>query len=250
MNNKIEILIPVHNCTKTIKRAIQSIAHQELYIYPIDYHVPELFVTVIDNNSKDDTVYVAEYWLKEFGLNHRILECKEPGIVAALNTGIFSGMQDCDWVARLDGDDMWHMKKIVTQYRFLLKNPHIDILGTQINPVDNVNFKELPGQYLHRPETDDEIKQWLFSYRNPIAHPSVMFKRSILLKTGGYSDMFKIAEDYDLWLRAAKWFTFANLPEKLMDYTISHNPKYNPQVPQLACETYTELYKNLHFLED
>ena len=52
-----------------------------------------------------------------------------------------------------------------------------------------------------------------------------------------------IVEDYYLWLKCMRWYNFANLGEILVDYTISHNPEYNPKIPQYACYNVIQMFR-------
>ena len=81
------------------------------------------------------------------------------------------------------------------------------------------------------------MKSWLLTGRNSLAHPSVVFRKSILLRTGGYDDTYPIAEDHHLWLRCVRWFNFCHIDEVLLDYNSNHNPKYDPMYPRLASES-------------
>ena len=62
----------------------------------------------------------------------------------------------------------------------MLENPSIDILGTQIRLL-NKNYDFLLNKI--RPTQDQEIKKCLLKTQNVVAHPSVLFKKSILLRT-------------------------------------------------------------------
>eukprot|EP01036_Dinobryon_divergens_P056188 gene56188-75026_t len=53
-----------------------------------------------------------------------------------------------------------------------------------------------------RPTSDAEIRRALV-WRNPICHPSVMFRRQEIRQVGGYLGGL-YAEDYDLWVRIAR----------------------------------------------
>jgi GT2 family glycosyltransferase len=49
----------------------------------------------------------------------------------------------------------------------------------------------------------------------PIAHPSVIFKKTVFDRVGGYDESFKFAEDIDFWLRcinSGARFSNLNLP--------------------------------------
>jgi glycosyltransferase involved in cell wall biosynthesis len=152
---------------------------------------------------------------------------------------------DANLIARLDADDTWHPTKLEKQVEFLEKNPDIHILGTQILRVSPDNFSVLPEQVRY-PTEDTDIRRMLFSGNNAIAHPSVVFRPEVILRTGGYDNTYPIAEDYHLWLKAAQWFNFANLEDTFVLYTVSHNPKYNPKTPQLCCMAMRTALEFLH----
>lgn len=243
MNKKhlrIAILMPVYNGGKKLREAVQSIANQT---YPL--HLIKLFL--VDNNSTDGAVKEMAAWLKdinpEFAFEY--LFCEQPGIVPALNTGLFSivGNSEFDLVARLDADDVWLPSKLEKQVEFLVENPDVDILGTNILQVtpsgDEIGIFSYPS-------SDKEIKEKLLMGNNAIAHPSVVFRPKIIYRTGGYDNTYPIAEDYHLWLKALKWFKFANLKEVYVKYTVCHNPRYNPLCPQMACMAMKQAYRRLH----
>ena len=83
----------------------------------------------------------------------------------------------------------------------------------------------------------------LLSGNNAIAHPSVVFKKQIFLQAGIYEDNYRFAEDYFLWLKCIRWCKFANLPDIMIDYTVSHNPEYDPKIPQYACYNTIQMFR-------
>jgi len=57
---------------------------------------------------------------------------------------------------------------------------------------------------------------------NQFNHGSVMFRRKLLDAVGGYNDLFRYVQDYDLWLRIARHHEVRNLT-KLLYKLRSHN---------------------------
>lgn len=221
---KISVIIPIHNGEKTLERSLKSVIDQTYQNFEI--------ITVL-NNCTDNSESIC----KKF--NTKILYCNEQGIVPALNTGLLNAQGE--YIARQDADDYWYPEKLEKQFKFMLENPKIDILGTQIRILDkylNVNKNQEK-----RPLDNISIKNCLLNSMNVIAHPSVVFKKSIFLRTGFYSDVYPFAEDYELWLKSIKFFNFSNLPDILVDYTLSHNPKYDPQVHEIVCLNYRNILK-------
>lgn len=217
----IAILIPVKNAIETIERCLMSVENQTFFKSQKNHYS----IYLVNNNSTDETI---EQTKKFKNIIH--LECHENGIVPTLNTGLFEIMNDktIKYIARLDADDEWEVKKIEKQMQFLLSNEEYDICGTQIKMIKKNKNTTLPFQNSFYPTEDSEIKTWLYSKRNPLCHPSVIFNKRIFYKLGGYDENYRYAEDLDLWLRASRYFKFYNINDFLMNYTYDNrNNDYN-----------------------
>jgi glycosyltransferase involved in cell wall biosynthesis len=220
----ISVLIPCFNVEKTIERALDSVKNQE---WPVPYEV-----ICINNNSSDRTQEVIKEWQEKNKLtNFKLLFQPFPGIVPTLNIGIFSLANICDlrnhFIARQDGDDEWLPDKIKKQIKEI-DEKNLDIVGCQYRVLDK-NTKKL--KYItNHPIDDNEIKLGLFTNKNFIPHPAVVYRRSIFLRIGIYDDLFKYAEDMWLWSKAIKYFKFGNVNEILLNYYHEHNQNYDSQI--------------------
>jgi glycosyltransferase involved in cell wall biosynthesis len=143
-----------------------------------------------------------------------------PTRVHLLNFSLSLGLHlaRAPFVARMDADDVSAPERLSTQLSYMERNEDIVVLGTSYNLIDSSN--RIHGS-VDLPETDFAIRRELY-YRNPICHPTVMFRRDIIQSEGGYLGG-RNAEDYDLWLRLAsnKKYRFANLPLPLLSYNVS-----------------------------
>ena len=130
------------------------------------------------------------------------------------------GLQYCNsnYVARMDSDDISHPQRIEKQIDYMYKNPSVAVCGSAYRLINNSNA--IIGKVC-LPVFDKQIRK-KFYYSNPISHPSVMFKKDIILKVGGYMGG-KYAQDYDLWLRVSREtdYQFHNLIDFLIDYRSS-----------------------------
>ena len=71
------------------------------------------------------------------------------------------------------------------------------------------------------PISDASIK-FSMIYRNPLNHPTVLFRRSSILSIGSYENI-PCFEDFFLWLKARKsGLVFANIPEPLVSMSRSN----------------------------
>lgn len=230
---EVSIVIPVNNSERTIERSLQSIANQTY---------KDFEVIVVDNNCVDSTINIVKSFQNEIDV--KIVECKTPGIVPALNTGI--KFSSGNWIARQDDDDFWYPEKLEKQMKFLKENPDVSIVGTQIRLLDiNGNVEETGtfGNKIRYPTHSNDIKMLLLQGQNPLCHPSVVYSKRVVELLGGYEQLFPLAEDLQFWCKAIPHFNFANLEETLLDYTQTRSEKYDARVPLLVADMYYVLYK-------
>ena len=229
----VSVLIPVYNCESTLERALKSVANQTY---------KDFEVIIVNNMCTDGSMGIVE---KFTGLmDIKVFDCSIQGIVPTLNTGL----RNCSgkWIARQDGDDYWYPEKLQKQVDYLDNNPDVKILGTQIRLLDeNGNVEELGtfGKEVKYQTDDKGIKLGLLYGQNQICHPSVIFSQEIRDVLGGYMQLYPLAEDLHLWLRAFPHFKFANLSEVLIDYTQRKSERYDARVPLLLADTYFQTYK-------
>ena len=182
--------------------------------------------------------------------NVRVVDCSEQGLVPSLNFGISHAHSE--FIGRQDDDDYWYPDKLEKQMKLFEDQPNIDIIGTQIRTLDpDGRVEELGtfGKKVNYAIDDMGMKQMLMIGQNPICHPSVVMRRKVLLRVGGYSDLWHLAEDFELWCRLMPFAKFANIDEVLIDYTQTVREDYDPNLVILISNMYYELYKHLGLIE-
>jgi len=135
------------------------------------------------------------------------------GLTRALN----HGLKHCNHplVVRMDADDIAHRDRIKHQLGFMQAHPEVALLGTQMTEFTGSPKNLLPSKTL--PLCHGEIVRKL-PWRNPINHPTVCFRRDIVVKLGGYPEL-KFLEDYFLWSKLiARGYRCQNLPLSLLFY--------------------------------
>lgn len=200
MNPKISIILPTYNGEKYIKWAIESVISQSFSDWEL---------IVIDDGSNDNT----ESIVKEYaGKDQRVIYFKNEvnlEIQKSLNKGLKEAKGE--YIARIDDDDEWIDKdKLKKQVEFLDNNPDYALVGTGAVVVNKEGVEMF--RYL-LPETDQEIRNKLLM-KNCFIHSSVLFRKDVVLKLGGYSEDIEVKyiEDYDLWLKLGIIGKLANLP--------------------------------------
>lgn len=132
------------------------------------------------------------------------------GLGPALNRGL----QECknELVARMDSDDIALPNRCELQLRKFGEDPELAIVGGAIDefegtPSNVISHKSMPEDY-------EDVLRYA-RMRNPFNHPTVMYRRSVVIAAGSYPDNI-LHEDYALWgnllLGGAKG---CNLPQTL-----------------------------------
>ena len=204
MTPPVSVLMAVRNGGACLEHSIASIARQTF----ADWEM-----VVVDDASDDATPQVLANWATKDPRVRVVTNEKNIGQTASLN----KGLRECrgDWVARQDADDLSDSRRLAAQMGFLDKNPDIVLLGTQGILIDEGGRKV---GLLDVPCAEAGIL-WTSMLLNPFLHTSVIFRRAnVLEKYGGYDESFRIAQDYDLWVRVLNSSPTANLPARMVSY--------------------------------
>lgn len=139
-----------------------------------------------------------------------------------LGIALAEGLKYCkyDLVARMDADDISEPNRFQKQIEFMIQNPGISVLGTNVREF----VKEIGDLNISKQVPLNHKAIFKFSkYRNPINHPSVVFRKKHVLEAGSYQHM-PFFEDYFLWVRMLKLgYQFQNLEENLLNFRIGNS---------------------------
>ena len=190
----LAILIPVKNNANIVARALDSVVNQTAFLNGTFKY--QIFL--VDNDSSDNLKQVVSKYK-----NLTYLSCKVPGIVAALNTGIFHIMSlpHIKYIARIDSDDMWLPNKIEIQFSYMLENPNIDICGTAIRFIRGSSFQEWLYGETHNQIIEDTGVLWLkASTRGEGKGDSIQGKGWQLKQYGEIATNFKMFQNiYEIY---------------------------------------------------
>jgi glycosyltransferase involved in cell wall biosynthesis len=153
---------------------------------------------IVDDGSQDDTLAWAQHFAAR-DPRFEVLALPHGGLVTALN----SGLQACrgSFVARMDADDIMHRHRLALQAQALAAAPDLAAVGCQVRLFPRRDLRDGRRRYecwLNTIDTPQRVRQEAF-VECPIAHPTLMIRREILV-TLGYRDC-GWPEDYDLVLR-------------------------------------------------
>ncbi|MDO8479949.1 MAG: glycosyltransferase [Candidatus Rokubacteria bacterium] len=177
---------------------------REAVLSVLSQTAPDLELIVIDDATPDLLGAVRDARLRVERLRVR------EGLTGSLARAL--GLARAPLLARLDADDQALPERLERQRDFLDAHPQVGLLGTGAREVD---ASGLPVAVVRPPAAAAAIRRALIR-RNPFVHFSVMARRDVVERAGGYDPSFPVAQDYDLWMRVSGLTRLANLPEPLV----------------------------------
>jgi glycosyltransferase involved in cell wall biosynthesis len=209
-----------YNAEKFLKEAIDSILNQS---------ISEFELLVINDGSVDTTgEIIASYRDDRIRCvtNERNLN-----LCHSLAKGVM--LARGDFIARMDADDIAHPTRLEKQLAVMLAEPDLDLLGANVRWIDD------RGRVIGHPRiiADPIDLKWKMFFRNCFNHPTVMIRKSALLRNRlNYGEIpDSIAEflpervdgigdeDYLLFGQLCLHGKSKNLDEVLLDYRIHGN---------------------------
>lgn len=117
------------------------------------------------------------------------------------------------YIARMDADDICIKDRFEKQLHFMEKNVNIDVSGGSILEIDS---QSQPLGKIRYPLDHNKMKIF-FGKRNPLAHPTVIFRKTFFEKAGFYPINTILDEDTILWLNGFKNnCVFGNIEDVLL----------------------------------
>ncbi len=193
----ISVITVVFNGEKYLEQTIQSVINQTY---------PNVEYIIIDGGSTDGTLdiirkyeHAIDYWVSE----------KDRGIYDAMNKGV--RLSSGEWIGILGSDDFYEPNSLND---FMINSKDVDAMIVYGN---SKVFKN--NKLLYVRETNANIqkikKDFIFF------HPDSLVNRKVYKEIGLYDYTFKIAGDYDFFLRVySKKFEFKKINSIVLNYRI------------------------------
>ena len=197
--------MPVYNAERYVGEAIDSILRQTFADFEF---------LIINDGSTDGSAEILRQYAQR---DHRIRFydfTENAGLIARLNQGI--DLAQGEYLARMDADDISLPERFAKQVQFLDKHPHMAIVGSFANLIDQTGSPR--GTTLRWEIPDHWLRTHLF-WGNPFIHPSIM-GRTRIFREFCYHEEYYLAEDYFLWSQIAFTHPVANFPEPLLLYRV------------------------------
>ncbi len=186
----VSVIIPAYKVAGFIRETLDSVLSQTFDDYEI----------VVINDGSPDTLELEDQ-IKQY--SHLITYLKQPnlGAGAARNAGIRSARGE--FVAFLDGDDVWLPGFLRKQLELIESNGGYDLVYA-----DAINFTPTGLSRSTNMEVNPSdgavTVESLISARCNVITSSVVARRSSIVGAGYFDESFRNSQDFDLWLRLAK----------------------------------------------
>lgn len=217
---KVSVVLPIYNVEKYITETVRSVLSQT-------YSNFELLI--VDDESPDRSVEIC----KQFDDSRiRIIHQKNRGLAGARNTGIRHAQGD--YIALLDGDDLWLPEKLQRQVEHLEQSPQIGVsfcrsafMDEAGNPLGIYQMPKLKG-----------ITAPYLMCRNPIGNGSApLIRREVFeaikfqvnlhgdVENCYFDECFRRSEDIECWIRIVLQTNWGieGIPDALTLYRVNSN---------------------------
>lgn len=225
----VSVIIPVYNVEQYITQAVQSVLNQTY---------PHWELLIIDDGSPDQSVNICQQFEDS---RIKIISQANRGLAGARNTGIREAQGE--YLAFLDGDDLWTVNKLEKHLEHLESSPQV---GVSFSPSALIDQTGTPLHTYLIPRLNNITIPYLLR-ENPVGNGSAAVVRKVVfeeiattsdrkaadlrsdrhgnLETVYFDEQFRRAEDIELWLRIAiqtDW-AIAGIPEALTLYRVNSN---------------------------
>ena len=222
----VSVIVPTYNLERIVERTIRSILNQTY---------SNVEVLVIDDCSTDNTVKV----IKSIGDERIVLleNNKQLGAAYSRNRGIANARGD--YIAFLDGDDIWYETKLEEQLKFMKENDY-SFSCTDYDEIDE-NDKSL-GVYVTGPKV---MKHKTFLKTNYVGCLTIMYKRDIYPDLKIPNNIYK-RNDYALWLKISEKAYCYRLKKVLSSYRINNSNSLSSGKKNRLFAYHQELFQKLY----
>lgn len=226
----VSVIIPTRNRAGWLPRAVASVLGQTY---------PDFEIIIVDDGSGDSTAATVT-GIKDPRVRY-VANRTSMGAAAARNRGIT--MARGEYIGFLDDDDEWLPAKLQKQMdAFGDSPPSLGLVYTGSAVVSGRTGKILHVFSVHSPEHKDIdfLRTVTFSTSIPL------IRKSCFHDVGLFDESLPGAQDRDMWIRLARRYAFACIPDVLVHRSvhgeqITCNLKIKIEAKERICRKYRDL---------
>lgn len=178
----ISVVIPLYNKEQSIASTINSVlaqTYKDFEIVVVDDGSTDKSADVVSTIDDDRIVFISQ---------------DNQGVSAARNTGIIAAKGE--YVAFLDGDDLWHPEYLETLVQLISDYPNATLYGIGYSKIhDNIIPNKVEPTSM-RGEIENPWENYVGYWTG-----SSSSSRELLIKVGMFDTRMTHGEDIDMWWR-------------------------------------------------
>lgn len=236
----VSIVVPAYNCAAYLAETLHSLRAQS---------EADIEIIVVDDGSTDATLRIAQDQAAH-DARVRVFTQRNSGTpAAARNRGLREARGE--FVAFVDGDDLYHPEKIACQLQALQAHPELDIVFCDV--VQFTTEPYAPGNECYLRDRDfvnvaagflqqltgdvyrcsEDFYRFMSTRFTCLCTPNVLIRRRVLQQESvWFPEGLVIGEDLDLWFRLARRAQIGYVNRALAYYRhhragITKNPEHN-----------------------
>jgi glycosyltransferase involved in cell wall biosynthesis len=187
--------MPVHNALPHLDEAVESILGQTFGDFEF---------VILDDASTDGSSDRLRHWA---AIDPRIrLFRAKANLGPVRSSNRVADAASAPFVARMDADDVSHFERLQEELEVLREHPDVGVVASLCDVIDKA------GREIRGPEGWRLSKPSAFV---PFAHGTMMYRREIFDRIGGYRQECEYWEDQDLIIRMAAVSKVAVIPRSL-----------------------------------
>jgi glycosyltransferase involved in cell wall biosynthesis len=189
LSPKVSVIIPAYNIERYITATLRSLLNQTCQNFE---------ALIIDDGSTDRTAEKVTAFIQNDS-RFKLLKKSNGGLSSARNFGIRHAQGE--YIALLDGDDLYLPHKLSTHIDILDRNPSVGMVysaSQALRDDGTPTWLTISGKPLY----SDSLKSLLC--KNFVGHGSNgIFRKEIVAEIGDFDESLRSVEDLDFWLRLA-----------------------------------------------
>ena len=191
----ISVVIPLYNKEKAILKTLETVFAQSY---------ADFEVIVVDDGSTDNSLKVVQDYIRRVNSEElivnsiRVIHKENGGVSSARNRGIKEAKGD--FIALLDGDDLWDSTFLEEQIRLMNDFPKAGMWGV------NTAFIKGGGLYKWQQGMGDGYRGYVENYfgtkhNDLFCSSSVVIRKEVFGHVGYFDERISASEDLDMWYR-------------------------------------------------
>lgn len=224
----ISIVLPTYNGSRYIKDAVNSILKQSYTNFEL---------IIVDDCSTDDTGVIADE-LAKYDERVRVIHNKiNRKLPASLNIGFENAHGD--YFTWTSDDNLYKSNALEIMLVNLEEDSQIDIVYAMYDTIDSEgNLVAVNANQEKQYEgSQNHFHNWVGA--------CFLYKREVHDKLNGYDENLFLIEDFDFWLRAARYFTYKKINQNLYQYRIHDKSLTNTRNAEVKAKTISLLQREL-----